>query len=76
LEDVYRRACLEHPVVGPLFKQQEAAAAAEKAKASTQLAQRAASSIRSRPGSSIRPDQKVVDRKSGLRAIYDQLGGQ
>lgn len=71
LDELYRKACLEHPVVGPIVKQQEEAAAAEKARASTQAAQRAASSIRSRPGGSGKPAGQPKSRREVIAAALE-----
>lgn len=73
LDEAYRVVCLSDPALAPSIQQAAAAAEPEKPKGPTPPAQRAASSIRSRPGGTARPAEPAPKtRLDGLRRIWEQ----
>lgn len=73
MQDAYTRACWVHPEVSKVMQQRAAAAQAEKAKASTQRAKAAGSSVRSQPAAPVETPSRGKSLRADLEAAKESL---
>lgn len=76
LKDAYNHVIRNHPEIGPILKQREAATAANATQASTQRARAASSSVRSQPSSAPVGGREPESIRDYLEAAASSLSGR
>jgi hypothetical protein len=76
LDDAYKMALGFHPDISQVLQQRDAAKAAQNAKASTERAKAAASSIRSQPATAPRMPNGAMTMEDAVAAAFDEVSSR